>query len=226
LSPFSNARRDNRPFWLFADCCPFTGEGRSSSTPPQHGYALQIELTYGDAANQPELVWEYINPVTEDGIKQIITDQYPMYNSVFRAYRYTADHPALKGKTLSGTLTITGKVPQYLKGGDLLTGLASPAVTTPQEVALLQNYPNPFNPSTSISFSLQQSAYVSLEVFNMLGEELATLIAGELQAGTHRKDWIASGMVSGTYLYTLRVYPLSNLASIRLVQTRKMLLLR
>jgi hypothetical protein len=53
-----------------------------------------FEVTYGDATNLPQVVWEYINPVTVDGIKRIITDQYPMYNSVFRAYRYTAEHPA------------------------------------------------------------------------------------------------------------------------------------
>jgi hypothetical protein len=53
------------------------------------------------------LVWEYINPVTREGALKVIPDSVPMTNSVFRAYRYTADHPALKGKDLSPKMPLT-----------------------------------------------------------------------------------------------------------------------
>jgi hypothetical protein len=177
-----------------------------------------FEVTYGDAPNQPQVVWEYLNPVTEDGIKQIITDQYPMYNSVFRAYRYTADNPALKGKTLSRTQTITGKTPQYLKPGDLLTALGSQATTTPQELALLQNYPNPFNPTTTIRYGLSKRSQITLTVFNTLGQELATLIQGEQEAGYHEVKFDASTFASGVYIYRLRADDG--------VQTKKLILLK
>jgi hypothetical protein len=54
-----------------------------------------------------ELVWEYINPVTQSGALTVMPDTYPMANSIFRAYRYTADHPALAGKTLTSRGPIT-----------------------------------------------------------------------------------------------------------------------
>jgi hypothetical protein len=60
-----------------------------------------------------ELVWEYINPVTSKGIVTVFPDSLPMTNSVFRAYRYGADHPALAGKTLTSKGTITGATPVY-----------------------------------------------------------------------------------------------------------------
>jgi len=112
-----------------------------------------FEVTAGDTT----VVWEYINPVTKDGIKTVITDQYPMYNSVFRAYRYTSDHPALKGKTLSRTRTITGKTPQYFKPSDLATGIGMPEAQMPKDMVLHQNYPNPFNPSTTIAFTIPEA---------------------------------------------------------------------
>jgi hypothetical protein len=61
-----------------------------------------FEVTSGE-----ELAWEYINPVTREGALKVMPDSLPMTNSVFRAYRYTADHPALKGKDLSPKMLIT-----------------------------------------------------------------------------------------------------------------------
>jgi hypothetical protein len=144
-----------------------------------------FEVTYGDSVASPQLVWEYINPVTTDGIKQIITDQYPMYNSVFRAYRYTSSHPALQGKTLLKRSTITGKTPLYLKPSNLLSGIASTTESVPQEMTLHQNYPNPFNPSTTISYELPAASTVQLTVFDMLGQEIGTLVNQEQQPGTY-----------------------------------------
>jgi gluconolactonase len=67
-----------------------------------------LEVTEGG-----QLVWEYINPINTDGIKEINVDQYPMNNAMFRAYRYTADHPALAGRDLTPGDTLTGKDPDY-----------------------------------------------------------------------------------------------------------------
>ena len=177
-----------------------------------------FEVTSGDTANLPRVVWEYINPVTTDGIKQIILDQYPMYNSVFRAYRYTADHPALKGRTLVKTRTITGKIPQYVKPADLLSASGSQTMDTPQTFVLLQNYPNPFNPSTTIQYQIPASAFidkgvqegfVSLKVYDMLGRETAVLVAEKKSAGTYTLVWDASKFPSGMYIYSLQAGTLS-----------------
>ena len=61
-----------------------------------------------------ELAWEYINPVTRDGPLKVLGDVLPMTNSVFRAYRYPADHPALKSRDLTATGTITERAAQGL----------------------------------------------------------------------------------------------------------------
>ena len=62
-----------------------------------------------------ELAWEYINPVTRDGAIKVLSDSLPMTNSVFRAFRYAADHPAFKGRDLTPTGTITERAAQGLE---------------------------------------------------------------------------------------------------------------
>lgn len=74
----------------------------------------------------------------------------------------------------------------------------------PANYSLEQNYPNPFNPSTKINFSIPKSGMVDLRVFDILGREVAALINGMTQAGTHSVEFNASELSSGVYLYTLK----------------------
>jgi hypothetical protein len=60
-----------------------------------------------------EAVWEYINPVTSDGILKFRRDTWPMHNSIFRAFRYQTNDPPLMGRTLTPGNTITGRTPSY-----------------------------------------------------------------------------------------------------------------
>ena len=78
----------------------------------------------------------------------------------------------------------------------------------PSEFTLHQNYPNPFNPSTTISFEIDKKQKIELTVYNMLGQEVKTLFAGELSAGKHEFEWDATGKsgqkaASGVYFYKL-----------------------
>lgn len=76
----------------------------------------------------------------------------------------------------------------------------------PQKVSLAQNYPNPFNPSTTIKFELANSNRVSLEVFDMLGRKIYTLINNEIKSsGRHSVLFEAQGLPSGVYIYQLRL---------------------
>jgi hypothetical protein len=61
-----------------------------------------------------EVAWEYINPLTKEGAVKVLPDSLPMTNSVLRAYRYAADHPALKGRDLTPKGTITERAAQGL----------------------------------------------------------------------------------------------------------------
>jgi len=88
----------------------------------------------------------------------------------------------------------------------------------PQSYALGQCYPNPFNPSTVISYQIPKEEFVSLKVYDMLGNEVATLVNGRKEAGTYKVNFNASGLSSGIYLYSL--------STAGFHQTRKMVVLK
>ncbi|HTY10313.1 MAG TPA: endonuclease [Bacteroidota bacterium] len=89
----------------------------------------------------------------------------------------------------------------------------------PNTILLGQNYPNPFNPETSIEFAVPTSGIATLKVYNTLGEEVATLVNGSVEAGVlNRAAFNGASFAGGAYFYTLR--------SGRFIETRKMLLLK
>ncbi|NOY89369.1 MAG: T9SS type A sorting domain-containing protein [FCB group bacterium] len=104
------------------------------------------------------------------------------------------------------------------------TGVIEPNVTLPKQFALLQNYPNPFNPDTKIDFVLPRKATVTLEIFNLLGEKVKTLVSSEkMTAGEKSVSWNGSDdagykVSSGIYFYRL--------TADNFVSTKKMLLLK
>ncbi|MDH3891111.1 MAG: FG-GAP-like repeat-containing protein [candidate division Zixibacteria bacterium] len=71
----------------------------------------------------------------------------------------------------------------------------------PDAYSLSQNYPNPFNPITEISFTLPAVSQVTLEIFNVMGQKVATLVDSRLEQGVHRFVWDGSAAASGVYLY-------------------------
>jgi hypothetical protein len=71
----------------------------------------------------------------------------------------------------------------------------------PTEFVLEQNYPNPFNPSTNIQFAVPQSSFVTLEVFNALGERIDVLVSKEINSGIYNYEWNAADLTSGIYIY-------------------------
>jgi photosystem II stability/assembly factor-like uncharacterized protein len=101
---------------------------------------------------------------------------------------------------------------------EFVTSVDPTATVRPQEFALEQNYPNPFNPSTTIHYGLPGRSRVTLSVFNTLGQQVATIVQGEQEAGFHDVQFDASGLASGVYLYRL--------VAGSFVQTRRLLLLR
>jgi photosystem II stability/assembly factor-like uncharacterized protein len=75
---------------------------------------------------------------------------------------------------------------------------------SPLSFHLFQNYPNPFNPTTSISFDVPATGFVELRIFNLLGQEVASVVNGKLDAGTHTVSFDAGNLASGVYLYRLQ----------------------
>jgi hypothetical protein len=85
----------------------------------------------------------------------------------------------------------------------LITGIGTDEYALPKNLSLDQNYPNPFNESTTISFSIQQTGKVKLEIFDITGAFVQTLLDETLPAGEHHIAWNAADLASGTYLYKL-----------------------
>jgi len=73
----------------------------------------------------------------------------------------------------------------------------------PETYTLEQNYPNPFNPATTINFALTKASNVKLTVYNILGQQVATLVNGQMNAGTHSVQFNAINLASGVYFYRL-----------------------
>jgi hypothetical protein len=105
---------------------------------------------------------------------------------------------------------------------DLATAVENQA-SLPREFSLDQNFPNPFNPTTQISYSIPHSGLVSLKVYTLLGQEVATLFTGMRPAGTYVSTFHGSGLASGIYIYRLSV-KLESGAS--LMDSKKLLLMK
>ena len=86
------------------------------------------------------------------------------------------------------------------------------------DFTLVQNYPNPFNPSTRIRFSIPESAYTTLKVYSILGQEVATLLNEEKSSGVYEVNFDGLNLSSGTYIYKLKAGNFS--------ETKKMILLK
>lgn len=88
----------------------------------------------------------------------------------------------------------------------------------PTTYYLTQNYPNPFNPSTKIRYSVPQSSNVVIKVFDILGNEIETLVNEDKSVGSYEITWYADNLPSGIYFYQLQAGSF--------VETKKMILLR
>jgi len=92
------------------------------------------------------------------------------------------------------------------------------SIVNPDGYKLEQNYPNPFNPSTTIEFRIPQSSFVTLKVYDILGQEVRLLVNEFKESGVHTINFDASELNSGMYIYELE--------SGSFIQTRKMILLK
>ncbi|HOJ19160.1 MAG: T9SS type A sorting domain-containing protein [Ignavibacteriales bacterium] len=102
--------------------------------------------------------------------------------------------------------------------GDYATSIKEEPSLTAETYALYQNYPNPFNPSTTISYNVPQDGIVTLKIFNIMGEEVATLHNSFQKAGAYSASFDASSLTSGVYFY--------NLTAGDFTATKKMMLIK
>jgi Secretion system C-terminal sorting domain len=134
---------------------------------------------------------------------------------IVKAFHYFED-PILPVEVIYTYDLVYAKIDK--KEYSTLTSVASHSQNLPTHFTLEQNYPNPFNPSTVIKFSIPTNGHVSLKIFDVLGQEVATLIEGKFSKGEYTVPWNGYNVSSGVYFYRLQ----SNNYS----ETKKLLLLK
>jgi hypothetical protein len=108
-------------------------------------------------------------------------------------------------------------------GSEPWVTIDDPVLPVPDQLVLQQNYPNPFNPTTTIAYSLPEASHVRLDIYNVKGQLVRTLINGEMPAGMHSVVWDGKDMknaavASGVYFYRV--------SSPKVTQTKRMLLMK
>ena len=157
----------------------------------------------GTVAN---LVFEINDPsITEIALEAVEMEK-PDHSLLFVYHSYDEN----------GSPSIFEVSPEF--GRTVLSLSGATDASLPETFALNQNYPNPFNPDTRISFDIPVTAEVNLTIYNVLGQEVVTLVDKMLEAGSHTVEWDASSYSSGVYFYRI--------SAEKFTETKKMMLLK
>lgn len=120
------------------------------------------------------------------------------------------------GLTVTDGINNSANATKLITEGYEMSKRGAPLKQVPEEFSLYQNNPNPFNPATTISYDLPEDGFVSLKIYNTLGNEIATLMNDYKTAGSYSVNWDASNLSSGLYFYRMQAGKFS--------ATKKMLL--
>ncbi|HQT92012.1 MAG TPA: T9SS type A sorting domain-containing protein, partial [Candidatus Kryptobacter bacterium] len=153
-----------------------------------------------------------VNDLTIDDTAGVTLSHATIINGTLHLIAGTFDN------TIPFTLGPNGKISN--EGGKVLvpTAVNSVVPSVPKQFSLDQNYPNPFNPTTEIQFGVPKNAYVTLTIYNGLGQKVATLVDGNLTAGVYHRVFDGSRYASGMYI--------ARLVSGNHVMTAKMLMIK
>jgi hypothetical protein len=150
------------------------------------------------------------------------SDGIPTWVGVPADWKETQNYPVPENLKYTNAELMTAGT-DGLPLGDLnwfpgITGIKQISNNIPTEFSLSQNYPNPFNPTTEIQYSIPKSGFVTLKVYNVLGQEVMTLVNQQQTAGSYKVNFSASNLASGIYMYSVE--------SGNVLLTKKMVLLK
>jgi hypothetical protein len=195
---------------------PLTNELWATSrsfVPPNNDAIIKIDLTTGDTTIVGHTG---LGKITND----IVFDEGHNLYGVIGASTELNDFISIN--VSNGVGSIIGSVGYKdilgLAYIESVTSVEYDNVRFPKQYSLKQNYPNPFNPSTKIKYSVPQNSKVIIKVFDILGNEIETLVDEEKQTGTYELTWYAEGLPSGVYFYRLQARDF--------IQTKKMILMK
>jgi hypothetical protein len=198
------------------DSSSTTGRGVQKWTLSGTTWTLAYTLNSGIPAGVRGVTidWSGANPViyatdAQSGLNRLVKVVDAGASSAFTVLATAATNTVLRGVAFAPTANATS--------------VEVSEVSIPQKYALYQNYPNPFNPSTTLRYSIVEPGTVSLKIFNVLGEEVATLVDGQSGIGTFSVVWDASQQASGVYF--ARLTSVSD-SKHMIVETRRMMLVK
>jgi hypothetical protein len=173
-------------------------------------YSVPVELTSFAANvinNEGELNWSTATETNNQGFDVERMNASGTYEKIgFVAGFGTTTEPKsysfIDSKLESGNYTYRLKQVDF-DGSYTYSDEVNVDVEVPLEYALEQNYPNPFNPSTTIKYSIPEDGFVKLAIYNMLGEEVATVVNNVQKAGRYEINFNASNLSSGVYVYRI-----------------------
>ncbi len=156
---------------------------------------------------------------------QILAAEYPLkINWEIVAHNISSGFMTIGTRTV--TMNESGSADVISNEDQISLTLRPPAQNEiPLEYALQQNYPNPFNPTATIRYDLPAASRVSLKIFNMLGQVVATLTDGVEGPGYKSVQWSAGGFASGVYMYRISATSVSD-PNKNFTQVRKMVLVK
>ena len=205
----------NEPFWNYST------EDSLSFFSPHYGSAQRLPngntiICMADSGSFFEItptfdvVWKYINPVSQDGI--LFQGEPAVFNKVSRCYRFAPDYPGL----INQDLTPGAPIEQYLRNNELES-------SSPIKYRIFTNYPNPFNPVTTLRYDLPENALVNITIYDIMGRVVNNLVNGQETAGYKSVQWDATNNQgqpesAGVYLFKIQAGNFS--------QTKKMVLLK
>ncbi|MEE9552942.1 MAG: T9SS type A sorting domain-containing protein [candidate division Zixibacteria bacterium] len=204
-------RREGSPGDVIVQITTDSGEILSESTVDENGIPGNDWIMF----NLPET----IDLVPGEPYRIVVTSSQPSPSPDER-YRWSGNHDS----DYPGITDVYDEEPFYdyafiTYGYDYRLDIEDTDIEIlPTDFILSQNYPNPFNASTLIEYGLPNSSDVTIEIFDILGRKVETLIQGEQQAGYHQVTWDASEISSGMYFYRIQAG--------KYVETKKMLLLK
>lgn len=210
--------------------------------PDNDGDGIGDEPYYIDGYDQSQDLYPLMEPLyaiiqggVSDGFEPIENvhvqavgteiDDYTGYDGIYSLeglgagnYDISFSHPVYRDTTVLGTPS----TPDHTTSLDIVMNIETDTdednSPVPDNFALFQNYPNPFNATTSIKYTLPVASDVTIDIYNILGRRIETLVQGEQPAGYHQVIWVAADKPSGLYFYRIQAGEYA--------ETRKMVLLK